>query len=269
MSNVDPPLIGVVACNQMLGQHNYNLVGEKYLLAIVNGAGGWPLMLPSLSHQQPIRTLLSCLDGLLLSGSPSNIEPQHYRGEASVKGTLHDPNRDATTLPLICAAIESGLPLLGICRGFQEMNVAFGGTLHQQLYEVEGFIEHRENKKQTLDEQYGFSHEISLVSGGILHDAWKCETAEVNSLHTQGVNQLGDGLRPEAYAPDGLVEAFSVIESTEFALGVQWHPEWKVKQNPFYQSIFKAFGVACQRRAASKMRYHGQINSIFKRKKNN
>lgn len=254
MSEARLPLIGVVACNQQLGLHPFNIVGEKYLLGVVNGAQGWPLVIPSLGAQQPIDSILSRLDGILFTGSPSNVEPHHYQGRASEEGTHHDPRRDATTLPLIRAAIEAGVPVLGICRGFQEMNVVYGGSLHQKLHEVGSFMEHREDRETAVEVQYGIAHTVNLEPGGLIHEAWGRDSAEVNSVHTQGVERLGVGLRPEAYAPDGLVEAFSIIDAKEFALGVQWHPEWKVSENPFYMSIFKAFGDACRRRAATQVR---------------
>ncbi|UXK07662.1 gamma-glutamyl-gamma-aminobutyrate hydrolase family protein [Shewanella putrefaciens] len=248
------PLIGVIACNQQLGSHPFNIVGEKYLLGVVDGAKGWPLVIPSLGHDSPIDSILARLDGILFTGSPSNVEPRHYAGQPSETGTHHDPKRDATTLPLIHAAIAAGVPVLGVCRGFQEMNVAFGGSLHQKLYEVAGLIEHRENENAALEVQYGPSHSITVEPGGVIYEAWGRNSAEVNSVHTQGVARLGVGLRPEAYAPDGLVEAFSVIDTKEFALGVQWHPEWKVAENPFYLSIFNAFGDACRRRAKTRVK---------------
>lgn len=248
------PLIGVIACNQQLGLHPFNIVGEKYLLGVVNGAKGWPLVIPSLGAAQPIEAILARLDGILFTGSPSNVAPHLYAGAPSEAGTHHDTQRDATTLPLIRAAIAAGVPVLGICRGFQEMNVAFGGSLHQKLHEVGCFIEHREDEDASLEVQYGPSHSINVEPGGVIYEAWGRNAAEVNSVHTQGVERLGIGLRPEAYAPDGLVEAFSVIDAAEFALGVQWHPEWKVSQNPFYLSIFTAFGDACRRRASTRVK---------------
>lgn len=250
LSNV--PFIGVVACNQQLGLHPFNIVGEKYLLSIVNGAKGFPLVIPSLGLTVPTPELLSRLDGILFTGSPSNIEPHHYQGPASEAGTHHDPKRDATTLPLLKAAIDAGIPVLGICRGFQEMNVVFGGSLHQKLHEVGQYIEHREDKNAPLDVQYGESHAIEITPNGLLHSSWGELTAKVNSVHTQGVDRLGDGLHVEAYAPDGLIEAFSVKQAPAFALAVQWHPEWKVQENPFYTSIFNAFGQACRVHAAKR-----------------
>lgn len=254
MSQPSIPLIGVVACNQQIGLHPFNIVGEKYLLSVVNGAKGFPLVIPSLDVELPTKDLLARLDGILFTGSPSNVEPHHYQGVPSEAGTHHDPKRDAMTLPLIKAAIEAGVPVLGICRGFQEMNVVYGGSLYQKLHEVGTFIEHREDKHAPVDVQYGLSHQVNLVAGGLLHDAWGCDTAEVNSVHTQGVERLGEGLQPEAFAPDGLIEAFSVKNAKSFALGVQWHPEWKVTENAFYTAIFEAFGQACRQYAATQVR---------------
>ena len=130
------------------------------------------------------------------------------------------------------------------------MNVAFGGTLHQRLYEVGGYIEHREDKTQPVEVQYGPAHEVRFEPGGLLHQIAGCSSAQVNSLHTQGVATLASGLQPEATAPDGLIEAFSVSHATQFALGVQWHPEWQVRSNPLYLSIFQAFGNACRAHAS-------------------
>ena len=250
MSDTRQPLIGISCCTTHFGPHPFQMAGEKYILGALHGAGGLPLLIPALGDQLPLTALLEHLDGLLFTGSPSNVEPHHYSGPASEPGTLHDAQRDATTLPLIRAAIEQGIPVLGLCRGFQEMNVAFGGTLHQRLHEVGGFIEHREDDNQPVDVQYGPAHDIRIEPGGLLQRITGCSSAQVNSLHTQGVDRLAPGLQPEAVAPDGLIEAFSVTAASSFALGVQWHPEWKVTENPFSLSIFKAFGDACRARAA-------------------
>lgn len=249
MSVARNPLIGISCCTDQLGLHPFHIVGEKYILGVVDGAGGLPLLIPALGSELDFDQLLDTLDGILFTGSPSNVEPHHYEGRPSAEGTKHDAKRDATTLPLIKAAVDRGVPVLGVCRGFQEMNVAFGGTLHQRLHEVGGYIEHRENKDQPVEQQYGLSHEVHIEPGGLLYELSGRGSAQVNSLHTQGVDQLAPGLRPEATAPDGLIEAFSVSQAPNFALGVQWHPEWKVKDNAFYLSIFKAFGDACRTRS--------------------
>ena len=190
--------------------------------------------------------LLGRLDGLMFTGSASNVEPHHYSGPPSAPGTLHDPARDATTLPLIRKAVAAGIPVLGICRGFQEMNVAFGGTLHQKVHELEGRFDHREDVNQELDVQYGPAHEVSLTPDGLLRGLSGQDRITVNSLHAQGIDRLGDGLSIEATAPDGLVEAFRVQRARAFALAVQWHPEWKVMSNPFSRALFAAFGSAAR-----------------------
>jgi putative glutamine amidotransferase len=233
-----------------LGHHYFHCVGEKYIAAIADGADATPVLLPALGQALDLRELLADFDGILLTGSPSNVEPHHYGGPASDPGTLHDPHRDATTLPLIPHIVQAGLPLLAICRGFQEMNVAFGGALWQKLHETPGHLMHKENVEAPLDEQYGPAHAVSLTPGGQLHELAGGERLEVNSLHSQGVRTLGSGLEVEARAPDGVIEAFRVRNAPSFALAVQWHPEWKFHGNAFSRALFKAFGDAARKRAA-------------------
>jgi putative glutamine amidotransferase len=239
-----PPVILVPACNRMLGQHPYHVEGKKY----VDGArlaGGLPLVVPSAGADE-IDALLDLAHGVLLTGSPSNVHPSHF-GEA-----LHDPAsmldevRDAWTLPLIPKAIERGMPLLAICRGFQETNVALGGTLHQAVQEVPGHRDHRAPADASAELQYASSHPINVVPGGVLESIVGESTIEVNSIHAQGVKRLAPGLRIEARALDGLVEAFSVSQAAGFTLCVQWHPEWQAASNPVSTRLFKAFGDACR-----------------------
>ena len=208
-----------------------------------------PLMTPALADHVDIDELLARLDGIFLTGSYSNIEPHHYGGEPSVEGTLHDPHRDAVTLPLTRRALEQGVPLFAVCRGFQELNVALGGTLHQKVQEVPGYNNHLENKNDPLDVQYGPSHPVNLPENGLLRGLLGSDTAMVNSLHEQGVAKLADGVTVEAVAEDGLIEAFRVDDVPGFALAVQWHPEWKATENEFSGVIFRAFGDACRERA--------------------
>lgn len=243
------PLIGVTACSKQIGPHPYHIVGDKYVRAVAVGAGGLPLIIPSLGDLLDLPELIDNLHGLLFTGSPSNVEPHHYSGPASEPGTLHDPARDQTTLPLLRLAIEAGVPVLGICRGFQEMNVAFGGTLHQKVHAVEGMMDHREPENEPLEVQYAPSHPLFIQPGGVLDGLGLPSEIAVNSIHGQGVARLAPGLHVEALAPDGLVEAFSVSGAKSFALGVQWHPEWQVRSNPNYLAIFQAFGEACRKRA--------------------
>jgi putative glutamine amidotransferase len=243
------PLIGVTACTKQIGLHPYHIAGDKYVRAVAVGAQGLPLIVPSLAELIDQPNLLENLDGLLFTGSPSNVEPHYYGGPASAPGTPHDSLRDRTTLPLIRAALEAGVPILGICRGFQEMNVALGGSLHQKVHEAGPFQDHREPENEPVEVQYAPSHALNVQAGGVLAGLGLAAQIQVNSIHGQGIDRLAPGLRIEATAPDGLIEAFSAIDSRAFALGVQWHPEWQVLSNPDYLAIFQAFGEACRERA--------------------
>jgi putative glutamine amidotransferase len=246
------PLIGIPADRRLVGDHYFHMVGEKYARAVVDAAAAVPLLIPSLAEELRFEELLERLDGILFTGSVSNVEPHRYRGPPSAPGTLHDPARDATTLPLIRKAVGAGVPVLGICRGFQEMNVAFGGTLHQKLHEVPGHLDHRDDESQPLEVQYGPAHEVTLEPGGVLRGLVSDQRVRVNSLHSQGIEHLGADLAVEARAPDGVIEAFRVREAPRFALAVQWHPEWQVMSNPFSRALFAAFGRSCGERAQSK-----------------
>jgi putative glutamine amidotransferase len=239
------PLIGIPADRRILGPHPFHCVGEKYITAVAEAAAAIPFLVPSLGERD-LDAVLSQLDGILLTGSPSNVEPHRYRGPASDPDTVHDPHRDETTLPMIPRAIAAGIPLFAVCRGFQEMNVAFGGTLWQKVQDVPGMQDHREDKEQPLEVQYAPAHEVELVRGGCLHGLARTERVMVNSLHAQGVQTLGRDLEIEARAPDGLIEAFRVRNAPGFALAVQWHPEWQVLKNPFSLAMFAAFGDAAR-----------------------
>ena len=241
------PLIGVISDRRQIGQHPFHVVGEKYLTAIVDGAGGYPVAVPVLGNDFDVAEILERLDGLLLTGSPSNVEPKHYKGNASKPGTLHDPERDQAALSLIPAAVKAGLPLIAVCRGFQEMNVSFGGTLHQAVHEMPGFEDHREDKSQPLDSQYAPSHEVRFTPGGLLEKVSGKRSAMVNSVHSQGVDTLAEALAVEAVAPDGLIEAFVVRDAPGFTLAMQWHPEWKTRENELSMAIFQAYGEAARR----------------------
>jgi putative glutamine amidotransferase len=243
------PLIGIPSDRRIVGRHPYHMVGEKYARAVLEAAEAAPLLIPSLAEELKFDELLERLDGLLFTGSPSNVEPHRYEGPPSAPGTLHDPARDATTLPLIRKAVALGVPVFGICRGFQEMNVAFGGTLHQKLHEVPGHLDHRDDESQPLEVQYGPAHDVILEPGGMLRALASSDRLRVNSLHSQGIERLGPGLAVEARAPDGVIEAFRVPDAPRFALAVQWHPEWQVMSNPFSRALFAAFGEASRERA--------------------
>jgi putative glutamine amidotransferase len=248
------PLVGIPADFRYLEKHPFHCVGNKYVHAVAAGADVTPLLLPALGAALDIEGLLGFLDGIVFTGSPSNIAPSEYGAELPSEelAASLDPERDATTLPLIRAALRRGVPILGICRGFQEMNVAQGGSLHQEVHYVPGLSDHREDDEAPLELQYGPAHEVRFTPGGLLARITGATHARVNSLHGQGVARLGSGLRVEALAPDGLIEAFTVEAAAAFALAVQWHPEWNFEGSSVSRAIFGAFGRACKDKQAER-----------------
>ncbi len=240
-----PLLIGVLCDDKLLGPHHFHSVGDKYVRAVSEVMGAIPLLIPVLGDDLKVKSLLTSLDGLLLPGSYSNIDPRHYGQENEEHEPLRDPLRDSSAFALIREAISIGVPLFAICRGFQEVNVALGGSLYQCVHTQEGMDDHREDKDLILEQQYADTHEVSLIEDGKLSALSRKRAVRVNSLHQQGIQQLGDNLRIEALAADGLVEAYSLLDDKQFLLGVQWHPEWKLLENPFNLSMFEMFKQAC------------------------
>jgi putative glutamine amidotransferase len=242
------PIVLVPACNRMLGEHPFHVAGKKYIDA-VRLAGCAPLIVPTASIDElddELEALLDLADGVLLTGSQSNVHPRHFDEAVHDPSLPLDPDRDAWTLPLIPRALERGIPLFAICRGFQETNVALGGSLHQAVQEVPQRHDHRAPTNAPPEEQYGLAHDVIVQPGGVLASVLAESRIRVNSVHGQGVNRLAPGLRIEALAPDGLVEAFSVSAARGFNLGVQWHPEWQAATNPVSLRLLKAFGAACE-----------------------
>lgn len=238
------PIVLVPACNRQVGEHPHHIVGKKYVDA-VRLAGCLPLVVPSATEDE-LDELLALADGVFLTGSPSNVHPSHFDEEVHDTSLPLDPARDAWTLPLIPKALRLGMPLFAICRGFQEANVALGGTLHQAVQEQPGLNDHRAPKGQPPEIGYADQHEVEVIDGGRLQALLPGrERFRVNSVHGQGVKELAPGLRVEAVAPDGLIEAFSVDAARGFSLCVQWHPEWKAQDNPVSMALLKAFGRAC------------------------
>lgn len=250
------PVVGVPACTK-LTEHGSTIhtVGEKYINAVTEGAGALPLLLPALGERCDLDALLDRLDGVLFTGSPSNVEPHLYDGPASAPGTLHDPARDATTLPLIRRAVARGVPIFCICRGHQELNVALGGTLHQLVHEVPGKLDHRSRKDVPIDERYRAAHAVNLPAGGYVRElAGGAAQVNVNSLHAQGIDRVAPGLAVEGVAPDGLIEAVRVKDAPGFALSVQWHPEHRMAMEwPLSRALFAAFGRAVAEFAARRL----------------
>lgn len=238
------PVVLVPACNRMLGEHPFHIAGRKYVDA-VRLAGALPLVVPSVPVEQ-LDGLLDLADGVLLTGSPSNVHPSHFGEDVFDPSLPLDLERDDWTLPMIPKLLQRGLPMLAICRGAQEVNVALGGSLHQAVQSQPGHRDHRAAEGQPAEVQYGPVHPVHVAAGGLLSSIVDRASFEVNSLHGQGVKQLAPGLRVEARAPDGLIEAFSAPETKGFNLCVQWHPEWQAERNPVSMQILRAFGAACR-----------------------
>jgi putative glutamine amidotransferase len=242
MTNLKRPVVLVPACSKALGEHPFHTVGRKYIDA-VRLAGALPLVVPG-ADASDLDELLDLADGVMLTGSVSNVHPSHFDEDVLDPSLPLDPARDAWTLPLIPRVLARGMPLLAICRGTQETNVALGGTLHQAVHEVGDLADHRAPDGEPAAVQYGAAHPVDVRPGGWLERIVGLPRFEVNSVHGQGLNRLAPGLRVEATAPDGLVEAFSVDGAAGFNLCVQWHPEWRAADNPVSRQLFDAFGVA-------------------------
>ena len=250
--NQPVPLVWLPADHRLLGDGSermaFLVLGDKYARAVKQGASAQPVVFP-LADASQIPRLLAVVDGVMLTGSPSNVHPSHFDQPVADPALPLDPERDSLTLPLVKACLSEGVPLLGVCRGFQEINVALGGTLHQTVQNVPGFMDHREDDTLPLAGQYAPSHEIRLAAGSVFEHWAGGPVARINSLHGQGIDRLATGLKALAHAPDGLVEAYEVTDATAFAYAVQWHPEWRFWENPFYFAIFRAFGQACAARS--------------------
>lgn len=238
------PIVLVPADNRMLGDHRYHVAGKKYVDA-VRLAGCLPLVVPW-ARADEVDELLSHADGVLLTGSASNVHPSHFGEDVHDPALPLDPERDEWTLPLTRKALDRGVPMFAICRGFQETNVALGGTLHQAVQEQPGLHDHRAPRDAPAEVQYGPAHDIEIVPGGRLERILGAGKVLVNSVHGQGAKTLAPGAQAEARAPDGLVEAFSLPAAPGFNLCVQWHPEWQAEDNPVSMKLLRAFGTACR-----------------------
>jgi putative glutamine amidotransferase len=249
------PLVWLPVDHRFMGEDGdqtpFLVLGDKYARAVKRGAQAQPVLFP-LAEASQIPALLQMVDGVMLTGSPSNVHPSHFDQDVSDPSLPLDPERDALTLALVRACVASGVPLLGICRGFQEINVALGGSLEQTVHARAGQLDHRAPEGVSVDEAYGPAHEVRFVPGSAFAQWAGGDRAQVNSLHGQGIDRLAKGLRALGHAPDGLVEALEIEGAQTFAYAVQWHPEWRCQDNPFYRAIFEAFGQACRRRQAAR-----------------
>ncbi len=240
-----PPIVGLPACARRYPDCLQHAVAEQYVAAVRDAAGALPVLLPPLGPSA--EALLDRLDGLLLPGSESNVAPSLYGEARDATPGQHDPARDATVLPLVRLALARGMPVLAICRGHQELNVALGGTLHQTVHALPGRLDHREDPAAPQAAQWAPAHGLALspALAALLGRA----TVRVNSLHGQAIDRLGPGLVAEAVAPDGTIEAVRA-EGTGFCWGVQWHPERGDSAAMASAALFAAFGAACRAYAA-------------------
>jgi putative glutamine amidotransferase len=235
-----PSVVGIPACTKLISNYIQHATPARYGAALMAAAGAIPVLMPPEGPE--MIALLDRLDGVLFNGSPSNVAPMRYGADFDATPDFHDPERDATTLPMIRAALERGMPVLCICRGLQELNVALGGTLYQEIHKVPGHMDHRAGEG-SREQLFALKHEVAL-SGEMARIAGTA-TIQVNSLHGQGIDQLAPGLVVEAVAPDGTIEAVRVEAAKNFAIAVQWHPEWEVTHFADRKRLFEAFGAAC------------------------
>lgn len=242
------PVVLMTMGAQPRNGHAYQVMTHKYIMPLVEISDCVPLLVPTCCSTADLQQYLDLADGVYLSGAGSNIDPGLYGQENLTPEKQQDRDRDLFDLSLINAAIAQGLPILGICRGMQEINVALGGDIHQKVYNEPGYDDHREDADDPVDEQYGPSHQIELLPGSWFAELMGAERIAVNSLHGQGIDRLGSGLEPLAHAEDGLIEALHAPTLAPFLLAVQWHPEWKANENPHSIKIFQAFGDACRQR---------------------
>ena len=251
-----PALVWLPADHRLLGSAERSMpflvLGDKYARAVKVNAAAQPVVFP-LADANEIDALLALVDGVMLTGSPSNVHPARFGATLAHPDLMLDAERDDLTLELVRACVAQAVPLLGICRGFQEINVALGGTLHQQVHALPGHLDHRESPDGSYAQQYGPSHTVRLEPGSLFARWAGAEMATVNSVHGQGVDRLAQGLHAVGHAPDGLVEAFEIAGASTFACAVQWHPEWKASDSPFYAAIFQAFGEACRARQMQRL----------------
>ncbi len=249
---MDQPLVAVSTDVRQFDNYTWHAAPQQYLEAAIATAGVLPVLLPSFGDRLDLDRLLASVDGVMITGSKSNVHPSLYGGEASDANGPYDALRDATTLPLIRKAIAFGVPLLAICRGIQELNVALGGTLATELQEREGMLDHRAPASDNQDERFAIRQTVSIKPGSCLAGVFGAGDIRVNSVHRQGVDRLGERLEVEAVAEDGSVEAVSVRGASAFAVGVQWHPEYWAKSDDTSARLFRAFGDAVRAHAAAR-----------------
>ena len=236
------PVLGVIACNRMVGSEVAQAVMNRYIRAAMIYADVAALIIPSLPDLMTAADVAPRIDGVLLTGSPSNVATRLY-GEDGGDGPFDD-GRDEIAISMVNRMIDAQKPVFGICRGFQEINVALGGTLRRDTSASDDLIRHHAPDDVSFDAMFEHRHAVDLTDGGMLANAYAKSALDVNSVHYQGIGKLADGLNVEASAPDGLVEAYSARPNGAPLLAVQWHPEWGTENDPDSQTYFHLLGKA-------------------------
>jgi putative glutamine amidotransferase len=254
MAGKSKPVVGVIGNAHIVNdRHNVQLVGQRNMRAVAEVAGALPLMFAGTPDITDVDALLGAVDGILLTGGRANVHPTHFGIEPDPRHEPYDQERDAMALALIEACVARGMPLFGICRGLQEMNVAFGGSLHPEIRELPGRMNHRmprlANGEIHPDPNVVFAdrHEVRLAPGGAFAKLLGCDAIRVNSLHGQGILEPGGRIVVEGVAEDGTIEAIRIADAPAFALGVQWHAEYDPQTNPINRTLFEAFGEALRK----------------------
>ncbi len=245
MAKVSRPLIAVPTDVKPFENYVWHSAPEQYLAAAIDVAEVTPLLVPSFGAKMDLDSILDSVDGLLVTGSKSNVNPELYGVEPSAAFEPYDNARDATSLPLIRAAIDKGVPVLAICRGIQELNVALGGTLATEIQELEGRMDHRAPESDSRAERFAIQHPIKIAPNSCLAEILKTDDVKVNSVHRQAIDKLAPVLAVEATADDGTIEAVSVKNAKGFVVGVQWHPEYWVQSDAPSRKILKPLARQC------------------------
>ncbi|MGF1649848.1 MAG: gamma-glutamyl-gamma-aminobutyrate hydrolase family protein [Hyphomicrobiaceae bacterium] len=254
------PVIGIIANTRTVdGGFKVQFAGLRNMRAVADVAGALPLIVPGMPDHFDAETVLSVVDGVLLTGGRANVHPTHYGHEPTPAHEPFDEHRDAVALPVVRACVDRGVPIFGICRGLQEMNVAFGGTLHPEIRELPGRMNHRMTRLPSGEPHpdpnviFAERHDVTLTPDGCFERLLGRRTIRVNSLHGQGIERIGDGIVVEGVAEDGTIEAISISGAPGFALGVQWHAEYEPHANAINRTLFEAFGAAVADYAARRV----------------
>lgn len=241
------PKIGIIG-NQGLLNESFpiHLGGIMNSTAVAEVAGGIPLLIPADPALVSVEELLETFDGFLLTGGRPNVHPEEYGEEETAAHGAFDRNRDAITLPLVRACVEAGQPFLGVCRGFQEVNVAMGGSLYPEIRDLPGRMNHRMPPDGTLEEKFAIRHAVTFTEGGVFHQLMGAAKVMTNTLHGQGIKTPGARVVIDGHADDGTPEAIYIKDAPGFTLAVQWHPEYNAANDPVSRPLFEAFGVAAR-----------------------